>query len=429
METITELTDYDADAAMDLAPDGTPHVAIYQNDTYAHAVRNGSWAVTDVPLNVTFSSPSYTLTDGYAQKVAIRVVNSMVCLARSYSYVVRFTMPNPGSNLYKSTGVWVSTGGGFTREVSTASTQVYDLHALRSGSDCRFVNTAPQFDMGIVSLITATATDGDDASMLYYEDPRLSALVPSGQDHHVFFVTGSGVLRYRLQRPDYSASGGSITIALPEIGSIEAMSAKRVGAQLMVAVAGSNGAAVVTGDGTTWNANILPAGSQSAFLLVGESVEIVTRDQLTGDVLVLTQSGSGWTQRVLMGGSSQSGGRVVEMLKDEDGNWHMLRQDSNALVYGRLAANGSGGTSSSSSSGGGGTSSSSSSSSSGGPSERQLDCQNSYLGIGDGCDCGCGVFDSDCTSTDISACQFCYCTDDEATCSEAIQSSNNALCN
>jgi hypothetical protein len=34
-------------------------------------------------------------------------------------------------------------------------------------------------------------------------------------------------------------------------------------------------------------------------------------------------------------------------------------------------------------------------------------CPASYYGTGDGCDCGCNVFDPDCTSDLRTACQFC----------------------
>ncbi|MEC8050995.1 MAG: hypothetical protein VX210_09410, partial [Myxococcota bacterium] len=43
-------------------------------------------------------------------------------------------------------------------------------------------------------------------------------------------------------------------------------------------------------------------------------------------------------------------------------------------------------------------------------SERRWLCDESYYGTNDGCDCGCGVLDPDCSSSAASACQYTLCT-------------------
>ena len=40
----------------------------------------------------------------------------------------------------------------------------------------------------------------------------------------------------------------------------------------------------------------------------------------------------------------------------------------------------------------------------GGPAPAEWVCDSTWFGTGDGCDCGCGVLDSDCESDSISAC-------------------------
>ena len=56
-------------------------------------------------------------------------------------------------------------------------------------------------------------------------------------------------------------------------------------------------------------------------------------------------------------------------------------------------------------------------------------CAPGYYGAGDGCDCGCGALDPDCTSSASSACDYCNngggCT---FSCS-SINATNNAICN
>jgi hypothetical protein len=34
-------------------------------------------------------------------------------------------------------------------------------------------------------------------------------------------------------------------------------------------------------------------------------------------------------------------------------------------------------------------------------------CDPSYYAAADGCDCGCGIFDPDCSNTTIGSCQYC----------------------
>ena len=57
-------------------------------------------------------------------------------------------------------------------------------------------------------------------------------------------------------------------------------------------------------------------------------------------------------------------------------------------------------------------------------------CKLSYYGTGDGCDCGCGKVDPDCSSALASACSYC---DDDGSCAKiqgcgAINMTNNAVC-
>jgi hypothetical protein len=57
-------------------------------------------------------------------------------------------------------------------------------------------------------------------------------------------------------------------------------------------------------------------------------------------------------------------------------------------------------------------------------------CPAQFFGTTDGCDCGCGVQDPDCSSSDASVCEFCNdagsCSVD--TCPGNIDPSNNAVC-
>lgn len=59
-------------------------------------------------------------------------------------------------------------------------------------------------------------------------------------------------------------------------------------------------------------------------------------------------------------------------------------------------------------------------------------CPPSYYGMGDGCDCGCGVVDPDCTDEAVGSCEFCNspgsCTSALAECPVGINETNNALC-
>lgn len=52
-------------------------------------------------------------------------------------------------------------------------------------------------------------------------------------------------------------------------------------------------------------------------------------------------------------------------------------------------------------------------------------CESAYYGSGDGCDCGCGAIDPDCSSASLSACDYC---DGCATSCGEIDPSNNARC-
>ena len=57
-------------------------------------------------------------------------------------------------------------------------------------------------------------------------------------------------------------------------------------------------------------------------------------------------------------------------------------------------------------------------------------CPSGYYGLGDGCDCGCGVFDPDCQNDSSNACDYCdsvgSCSG--GTCPGAIDPNNNAVC-
>jgi hypothetical protein len=56
-------------------------------------------------------------------------------------------------------------------------------------------------------------------------------------------------------------------------------------------------------------------------------------------------------------------------------------------------------------------------------------CDPDYYAADDGCDCGCGVRDGDCTNGTVNACEFCHCSGDQADCSvTSVRSTNNALC-
>jgi hypothetical protein len=57
-------------------------------------------------------------------------------------------------------------------------------------------------------------------------------------------------------------------------------------------------------------------------------------------------------------------------------------------------------------------------------------CPAGYFGSNDGCDCGCGVADTDCNGSGSDVCEYCtgsgYCAEESC---EEINSSNNATCN
>jgi hypothetical protein len=56
-------------------------------------------------------------------------------------------------------------------------------------------------------------------------------------------------------------------------------------------------------------------------------------------------------------------------------------------------------------------------------------CDPDYYAADDGCDCGCGVHDGDCTNSTVNACDYCHCSGDELDCSStSVRSTNNALC-
>jgi hypothetical protein len=56
-------------------------------------------------------------------------------------------------------------------------------------------------------------------------------------------------------------------------------------------------------------------------------------------------------------------------------------------------------------------------------------CPADWYANGDACDCGCGARDGDCTSANVSACDFCYCPNDATDCStNSVRNGNNALC-
>jgi hypothetical protein len=58
-------------------------------------------------------------------------------------------------------------------------------------------------------------------------------------------------------------------------------------------------------------------------------------------------------------------------------------------------------------------------------------CDPTFYGVLDGCDCGCGIFDPDCTGVTHAACLYCdACGDDTANCggSASIDPNANALC-
>jgi len=58
----------------------------------------------------------------------------------------------------------------------------------------------------------------------------------------------------------------------------------------------------------------------------------------------------------------------------------------------------------------------------------QWSCKLSQYGTGDGCDCGCGAVDPDCTSAAASACDYCAGTGSCASSCAGISATNNATC-
>lgn len=58
-------------------------------------------------------------------------------------------------------------------------------------------------------------------------------------------------------------------------------------------------------------------------------------------------------------------------------------------------------------------------------------CPAQFFGVGDGCDCGCGIVDADCVDASAAACDFC---NDPGSCSEGLEcpglisATNNATC-
>lgn len=63
--------------------------------------------------------------------------------------------------------------------------------------------------------------------------------------------------------------------------------------------------------------------------------------------------------------------------------------------------------------------------------EAVWECDPSYYGSGDGCDCGCGLIDPDCVSALSATCRYCaLCIDEDITCegNPAVDPNHNALC-
>ncbi len=58
----------------------------------------------------------------------------------------------------------------------------------------------------------------------------------------------------------------------------------------------------------------------------------------------------------------------------------------------------------------------------------QWSCQSAKYGSGDGCDCGCGALDPDCSSASSTACAYCADSGSCASSCSAISSTNNATC-
>ena len=65
------------------------------------------------------------------------------------------------------------------------------------------------------------------------------------------------------------------------------------------------------------------------------------------------------------------------------------------------------------------------------PVPAEWTCNDIFFGTNDGCDCGCGAFDPDCTDSDIASCQFCSDTGscaDRGGCPSNIDPFDNSTC-
>jgi cysteine-rich repeat protein len=62
------------------------------------------------------------------------------------------------------------------------------------------------------------------------------------------------------------------------------------------------------------------------------------------------------------------------------------------------------------------------------PAGNAWTCNDGFFGSSDGCDCGCGIVDPDCSSANVSACQYCNNDGSCATSCAGIDPNNNAVC-
>lgn len=403
---------YTAHEDMDVDNSDVAHVVVSEPGTVWYGASDNNFAMSAVPLNITMDTEYYTLRPDNEAHVAIQA-SSSVYIVRSYRYTHHFTDPYPGSRGYESLAKYKKVGQDFEKQSGGYSASgVYDLVADHSGSGLNYAAALIVFDDYVVMAHKTTGSSYDDERIESNtsDSSQLVATTSAGSTQHTAYVFG-GSIRYSA----YTTYSEQPTTVVSPSSSVDSLSIAVYGGQVHIAYATYSEAFYVVGSGESWTEQSLGEMSNVVIMVTGDGVVQVVGEDGTGRIVRAEKSGAGFTTKVLLSAPSTVHLDLKQAELSSSGTLHLLLsrwESSSQLQHASIAAADIAGNEPQGPDGGvsgdGGSSTE--------PNASQLNCQQNYLGVGDGCDCGCLMADSDCSGSAADNCQYCYCGSSTSDC-------------
>lgn len=322
---------YDVDADLDIDDSGVPHIAVATPSKAYHATWKGYWDITLMPVN---TSSLHLLEHG--------PVHVGVSSNAGGTWVVWSLGVQGSSYTYSYTSLIMHMeGDGFVRDQDNMGTtwiELNDFSVARTGSRLVMVQAGSDSNGSMVTSLTRPTEDYLYTRLERIESGKTAVTVgPNGRQHAAWRTPSQAIHYGSLVDP---STEPPTEVVAPDntmwVGSMDIVATRD---HVYVAAADSSQARLFTRTGTAWSGEILPAGSESVFLLESASgVDVVTLRDGDNNVVLLSKKSGSWTTRLLRRQDRSKPFLLAGAARDSTGTLHLLMLHSSEVVYGSLAA-------------------------------------------------------------------------------------------